>query len=200
MKKHPLTATGLRIILSISLFLIAAIGATLFSVANKTLKGVAIDTSHTVADASAGQANLQNLQKLEENLKTKQAIVDRAANIVAESRSYEYQNQIINDLNDYAKRAGVSILTIDFSGGNPTGAPTTPTTPAPVPSTTVNGVKSTSVAITLKNPVDYYAVLRFVKSIEQNLTKMQISNIGLSKNTDGNGVSTDALNIEVYIK
>jgi len=199
MKKHPLTATGLRLMLSISLFLTAAIGITVASVADKTLKGVAVDTSHTVADATASQNNLQNLQKLQQDLKTKQDVVTRAASIVAESRSYEYQNQIINDLNDYAARAGLGIVNIDFSSGQL--GTTAPSTAVPVPATpAINGVKSTSVSITLKSPFDYGNMLRFIKSIEQNLTKMQISNIGLSKSPEGNGISSDVLNIEVYIK
>lgn len=200
MKKHALTATSLRLILSISLLVIAGLGILLFSLSQRTLKNVAIDVSHTVADADASQNNLQNLQRLKNNLASKHDIVQRAESIVAESRSYEYQNQIINDLNDYAARAGLSIVNIDFTGGETgTAAPTTTPGAAPAaPSTTVNGVKSTFVSIALKNPVDYTGVLRFLQSVEQNLTKMQIANVGLSKTEDG--ISSDVLNIEVYIK
>lgn len=199
MKKSQLTATGLRLILTISLFAIAGIGIATFSIANKTLKKAATDTSHAVADAEASQNNLQNLQKLEQDLVAKKDVVQRAASIVAESRSYEYQNQIINDLNDYAARAGLSITNINFAAAA-TGSGGAAATPAP-PVASVNGVKSTSASITLKNPVDYASLLRFIKSIEQNLTKMQISSIGLSKGADGQpNVSSDTLNIEVYIK
>ena len=44
------------------------------------------------------------------------------------------------------------------------------------------------------------SMLRFVKSIEQNLTKMQISKIGLSKDANSNNVTSDVLTIEVYIR
>lgn len=201
MKKGTLTATVLRLILTISLFAIGGIGVAVFSIADKTLKGTAVATSHSVADASASQNNLQNLQKLQQDLINKKDVVTRAESIVAESRSYQYQNQIINDLNGYASRAGLSIITIDFgAAGTGAGKATTPTTPAPS-TTAVNGVKSTFVSITLKNPVDYINMLKFIKSIEQNLTKMQISSIGLSQSADGKpGVSSDVLSIEVYIK
>lgn len=199
MKKHPLTATSLRLILSISLLAIVGLGIALFSLSHRTLKNVAIDVSHTVADADASQNNLQNLQNLKRDLASKQDIVKRAESIVAESRSYEYQNQIINDLNDYAARAGLSITNIDFTGNQTSGSTPTPGVAPTTPSTTVNGVKSTIVSVALKNPVDYTGVLRFLKSVEQNLTKMQIANVGLSKADDG-GISSDVLNIEVYIK
>jgi len=200
-KKRQLTATALRLILTTSLFATAGIGIAVFSIADKTLKDTAVATSHSVADASASQNNLQNLQKLQQDLINKKDVVTRAESIVAESRSYEYQNQIINDLNDYAARAKLSITNITFNAAAAAGgAATTPATPAPS-TTIVNGVKSTSVSITLKNPVDYISMLKFIKSIEQNLTKMQISNIALSQSTDGQpGISSDTLNIEVYIK
>jgi hypothetical protein len=201
MKKRQLTATALRLILTISLFATGGIGIAVFSIADKTLKGTAVATSHSVADASASQNNLQNLQKLQQDLINKKDVVTRAASIVAESQSYEYQNQIINDLNDYAARAKLSITNITFNAAAAAGGTTaTPATPAPS-TTIVNGVKSTSVSITLKNPVDYVSMLKFIKSIEQNLTKMQISSIALSQSTDGQpGISSDTLNIEVYIK
>jgi hypothetical protein len=199
MKKHPLTATSLRLMLSISLLLIAVLGVVLFSLANKQLKSVAVDVSHTVADSNASQSNLQNLQKIKQYLALKQDVVQRAESIVAESRSYEYQNQIINDLNDYAARAGLGITSIDFTGA--TAGATTPGTAAPTaPSTVVNGVKSTFVSVTLKNPVDYVGVLRFLKSVEQNLTKMQVTNVGLSKTENSSGISSNVLNIEVFVK
>jgi len=202
MKKAPLTAASLRLILSIFLLVIIALGVFLFSFAYSKLKETAVDVSHSVADANSSRDNLQNLQRLKQDLAAQQDIVMRTQNIVAESRSYEYQNQIINDLNDYAARAGLSITTIDFSSaGGGTGATATPGTTTPTtPSTTINGVKSTFVSITLKNPVDYTALLRFLKSIEQNLTKMQIANIGLSKSENSSSVSSNVLNIEVYIK
>ena len=201
MKKRQLTATGLRLILTIGLFGVAAIGIAVFSIADKMLRNTATATSHSVADASASQNNLQNLQKLQQDLIQKQDVVQRAASIVADSKSYEYQNQIINDLNDYASRAGLSIVSINFDTGAASGT-TKPGGPSatPAPTTVVGGVKSTSASITLKNPVDYVSMLKFIKSIEQNLTKMQISSIGLSQGADGKGVTSDTLNIEVYIK
>lgn len=201
MKKFVITATSLRLVLSISLFVVAGLGVALFSLAYSSLKNVAVDVSHSVADANASRDNLQNLQKLKRDLASKEEVVKRAESIVAESRSYEYQNQIINDLNDYAARAGLNITTIDFT--NSQDGSTTPATPGvtpAAPSTTINGVKSTFVSITLKNPVDYASVLRFLKSIEQNLTKMQVANVGLSKDQDSSGISSNVLNIEVYIK
>jgi len=196
MRKLQLTPTNLRIMLSISMFLIIVVAGILASISYTGLRDVAQDVSHTSLDASAGQDNIRALQQIQEKLEQDKDIVERANSIVAESKSYQYQDQILADLNDYAARAGVGITNIDFSATTTTDPGTQPATPAlPVPA----GVKSTSVSVTLKNPVDYNALLRFLNSIEQNLTKMQISRVNLASSDDGS-ISTEALTIEVYIR
>ncbi len=202
--RKPLTATALRLILTGSLLLIAGITAGGFYFFNSQLQTVASSVSRASADARASQDNLQTLQKIQKDLRQNQDVVQRATSIVAESQSYRYQDQIVTDLNGYATRAGISIVTIDFSvaGGSAstalggakaaTPAPTT-TTPAPA------GAKATSASITINSPVDYYSLLRFIRSIEQNLTKMQISKVALTKGTSGSSVTSEAFTIEVYI-
>ena len=196
-KNHPLTATMLRAILSMSMFIVALLGGVGFYFANSKLKDFAVEVSHTAADANASRDNLQNLQRIRDYLKEKQTIVQRTNSIVADSQSYQYQNQIITDLNNYASKAGISITNINFASTQQQAAPSQPATPA-IP--TPVGVKSTSVSVTLKNPVDYLSLLKFIKSTEQNLTKMQVSKINLSKDAGKNTVTSDVLTIEVYIR
>lgn len=207
MKASQLTATKLRIVLSISLFLIVAVAITIFYFANSKLKEVATTVSHTIADSTASQSNLQILQQLEKRLAEEKETVERVNGIVADSQSYQYQNQILHDLNTYASQAGITISNLDFSAGNTASTPSTAAPAAPAAGApaapiapTPSGVKSTTVSVTLVNPIEYTALLRFIKSIEQNLTKMQISKISLSKGTEPNQVTSDSLTIEVYIR
>jgi hypothetical protein len=206
MKKSQFTPATLRLVLSVSLAL-AIIGAgVIFTLVSSQLKDVATTVSHKVADAEASRNNLTNLRKIEKFLEDNKEAVTRANEIVAESKSYEYQNQIINDLKTYAAASGVSIKSFDFAAGNSA----TPTTPAPAASAAapIEGaaapaaptLKSTTVSITLDNPIGYNNLLRFVKAIEQNLTKMQVSAITMSKGASNTQVTTDALSIEVYIR
>ena len=199
MKNFKLTPTNLRIMLSISMFVIIAIATGLATLSYNGLKDVAVDVSHTSQDASASQNDLRTLQQIQEELEDNKEVVDRANSIVAESKSYQYQDQIIADLNDYANRAGVGITNIDFSSTATTTNPTNPQTPSS-PSLSVPGVKSTSVSVTLKNPLNYTALLHFLHSIEQNLTKMQISKVSLTKDAASGNVASEALTIEVYIR
>lgn len=198
-KRKALTATTLRMYLSLSLFAITLIAGGALYFINEQLRTYAVEVSKVTAESNSSQNNVQALQKVQEELEKNKEVKERARNIVADNQSYQYQNQIITDLNGYAKKAGVTITNIDFSAGS-TATPTTPTTPksgttAPAPS----GVKSTSASITLKNPVSYTRLLRFIKSIEDNLTKMQISRVGLARGAD-NQITSEALSIEVYIR
>jgi uncharacterized protein (UPF0333 family) len=186
------TATQLRMILSLSLVAIILIAGIVFYFAESQLRQVATDVSHTVVDAEASQNNVTTLEKIKDILEKEKDVVARAQSIVADSQKYQYQDQIITDLNQFAERTNVSITNVDFTAT----AATTPT-----PTAAPSGLKTTSVVITLKTPVDYNNLLRFIESIEQNLTKMQISKVSLSRDASGgNNVTSDALTIEVYIR
>lgn len=195
MKKYPLTATRLRIILSVSMFVTIAIATAIAWLAYAQLRGLAVDVSHTTLDANASQNNIQTLQRIQQKLAGEKDVIERARGIVADSQTYQYQDQIINDLQKYAAKAGVAITNLDFTASTTTTAP-----PAAGTAVAPAGVKSTSASITLKTPIDYDALLRFLRSIEQNLTKMQISRISLSKGTTGSEVLSEVLTIEVYIR
>lgn len=204
-KSKPVTASTLRLILFTLLFGVAIITSlTIKYVIDSQLRPFAIDVSHTIVDANSSQDNVQKLQKIQKSLIENQDAISRASSIVADSQSYQYQDQIITDINDYATQAGISITNIDFTsgaassssgGGGSSSTSKSVVSPTPAPS----GVKSTSISVTMRNPVNYNSFLRFLKSIEQNLTKMQISRIGLSKSSDGT-ISSDVLTIEVYVR
>lgn len=198
-KGRPFTATQLRLLLSVSMFAIAALAGVGFVFVNSQLKEYAIQVSHVAADANASRDNLQNLQTIEKQLEEDQGIVQKTNSIVAESQSYQYQDQIITDINNYASRAGIGITDINFS--SQTSSTTTPGASTPTPQPVVpSGVKSSSVAITLKNPVNYENLLRLLRSIEQNLTKMQVSRINLSRDASTGGVTSDVLTLQVYVR
>lgn len=197
--KHQITATQLRLILIISMFLIAVLAAVGFSFVNSSLKSFAIEVSRVAADAEAGRNNVQSLQQVQKQLEKDADIVQKTNSIVAESQSYQYQDQIITDINNYASRAGIAITDINFaaiaqSGSSAGGSTQTPAAPLP------SGLKSSPISITLKNPVNYNNLLKFIKSIEQNLTKMQVARVNLSKDSSNGAVNSDALTLQVYVR
>lgn len=190
--KRRFSATSLRLTLSLSLLVIMIITGVSVHLAGDWLHSLATDVSHASADAQASHTTISTLQRLQEELAANQAVIDRASNIVAESKSYQYQDEIIHDLNNYAASAGITITNFNFNS-EPTEGSGSTGVQAPT------GINSTMVAVSIQNPVSYDNLLRLFHSIEQNLTKMQITNIALTKDT-GDAISSSDLVIEVYIR
>lgn len=192
---NRLTATRLRMILSGSIVVIAIIISIGFYFMQSYLYTFAVDVSHKTEDASTSGNDIATWQRLKQQLSEEEATIQRTASIVADSKSYEYQDQIIQELNTYAARAGIGITSFTFasSGASSAGAAATA-----VP--TISGIKSTTVSIALTSPTKYKSLMTFVHSIEQNLTKMQLGSIALSKGRMADEVSINTLELEVYIK
>lgn len=205
MKNIKLTAVSLRLILSVTLFVIAGLIIAAVWLSTSKLKEYATQVNQISSEATASQDSVQTLQKTKQELDAQKDIVAKAASIVADSQGYKYQDQIIKDLNAYASASGLTIT--NFSFASTAATPAAPAAPAAsggaaatTPAATVpSGVKSTSASITLKAPINYVNLLQFIHSIEQNLTKMQISRVSLTKGATPSEVNTDTLEIQVYI-
>lgn len=220
MKSSSLTPTRLRLVLVGSMFALVIIGAVLFTLGYQKIKDYSASTRTVAAQAQASNSSVQNLINLKKQLEENAEVRERASMIVSESKtyiyedkvvkdSYNYQDQIINDIGRFAGSAGITVTNITFSdvgaGGSAasttpvaaTTAPSQPTTGAPA------GVKTTTAAVTVKNPVNYNKMLAFIHSIEENLFTMRIAQVSLSKSVDANSpndVTSDVFNIEVYLR
>ena len=106
----------------------------------------------------------------------------------------------------YAQKAGITISGYTF--GAAAGAVTAPT-PAPaaadgsgaaIPATPAAAPKSITASINVKSPTSYAKLMSFVHLVEQNLTKMQLSGISMTKEETAGQVTVSALNLEVYIR
>ena len=206
-KKFTLTATNLRIILAVSLVVITAIGAGGFTLAYNWLDGFAADASTVASHAAASESELQELSQTEKMLKTQHHAVERASKIAAESKSYQYQDQIINDLNDFARKAGITIADITFADNNAKGSSSSSSSSSNKTGTslpTIAGLKATTASVTVKNPVEYRKLLTFMYLVEQSLTKMRIANVDLSRSTaqgqPPDSITSNTLTIEVYLR
>lgn len=205
MKTKGLTPTKLRVILSLGMFVIAGAGVGLFTVAYGQLSQAASNVSKTATDEVASRNSLKILQNTQAELNKQREIIARIDSIAANSQSYSYQNQIIGDMSTYAARAGITITNIDFASGSVSSAPAASTVPAaptipaaPAAGSTVGSTRTATIAVTLNNPVEYTKLLDFFNMIEQSTPKLQVSKVNLSK--VGGGVSSEVLNIEIYIR
>ena len=201
-----MTAQKLRTLLIVSIFLIVLLTAGLFVYARSILAGYAADVQKVSDTAASSSRNLSALNTLKTKLAEDKDAVERTNNLVAESRSYAYQDQIIKDLKTFASKSKVTISGFQFNneqaGATGTGAVASPNVTPPTDTSAVptNGLKTVSVSINLKSPMAYRDIMNFIHMIEQNLTKMQLTGVAFNKDTNSDNVTVNALTIEVYVR
>ena len=179
MKKSKMTASKLRGILSFLIVLTLGLSAAGFYYAQGWLSELAVSVSHTIADSTTSGNNVQALNKLQVELSSRQDIIARANNILTSRQTY--QTQAVGDLTAYARATGVSISNYTFPAS--TDSASTPTT---------------TITITLGNPVSYVSLLKFMKAIEGSLPKMQILNINIGRIAgDSQSVRVDQLTVAI---
>lgn len=205
---NNLSATNLRIVLTGSIVLFVILSAVGFWFFRSQLEVFAKDVQKANAAASVSTNDITRLKQLEEQLENDKVSVTRAERIVADSKSYQYQDQIVKDLTAYAKASGVTITNFSFSGqggdtsasGSTAATSDDGSTAAPAAAAPA-GLKTVSTSITVTSPVKYEALLRFIHAIERNLTKMQLTGVSLTRTpASADEVLVNPLTVEVYIR
>ncbi|HEY1085691.1 MAG TPA: hypothetical protein VGE34_03110 [Candidatus Saccharimonadales bacterium] len=215
MGEKKLSARLLNYILIACLLLIAVGSGTGFYFTQNILKEYATSASELTSKAAAGSENVAALSKIREYLATHQAQREKVKKIVGESAQYNYRDEVVKELSRFARESRVQITSINFSetasgqtapsSGSSAPAQSTPSATTPNPASGVSGqtapaVKSSTFNVAIKNPVNYRSLLTFISKIEQNVTKMQISQISLTTNSDNGQLSSESFNIEVYLR
>lgn len=196
--KKVLNASIARIVLSLLLLIIlsAMVGLVIF--AYSFLSKTSEEVGKMQTEAIAVDAKIQSLLASKSQLDRNSDTVTKAKNIVSESKLYQYQNQIIKDLNTYADRAGIPIKAFSFQNEPTTSAKTatsskrTPASPA--------GVKSTFVSIQLGDHIDYTKFLHFLSLIEKNVTRMQLLGVSISRGANNHEISIQSLEVKAYTR
>ncbi len=185
MKKSSMNATTLKAILGTSIVLIIGLASVGFYFAQDWLRAQAAEVSRAVADSNSSDSTIQSLNKLQQELSTRQDIISKTNTIMTSASSY--QTQAVEDLTTYATAAGITISNYAFPAAAATSAGST--------------VPLTQVTVTLTSPVAYSNLLKFMMAIEGNLPKMQITSVNLGRTTnDPTSVKIDQLTVAVYTR
>jgi len=196
--KKVLNASIARIVLSLLLLIIlsAMVGLVIF--AYSFLSKTSEEVGKMQTEAIAVDAKIQSLLASKSQLDRNSDTVKKAKNIVSESKLYQYQNQIIKDLNTYADRAGIPIKAFSFQNEPTTSAKTAKSSKRT--STSPAGVKSTFVSIQLGDHIDYTKFLHFLSLIEKNVTRMQLLGVSISRGANNHEISIQSLEVKVYTR
>ncbi len=193
-------------------FVVAVVGLILLLVGNfffvsKLLISQSRQADHTKIEAEVSNNDIKTIESAGRKMNADPDALKRAELIVAESKFYQYQDQIIKDLNGYGTFSGIAITGYNFSQTSAPAAtppssssPSSSATPSPTAQpATPTGVTSTTVNVTLEQQVDYTKFLIFLKLIERNVTRMQVTEISLTPNpVNPNQLVNPSLTIMVF--
>lgn len=170
-----------------------------FYFASQFLAATALETDYIRTDVAMSQDNVRKLQQLETQLALKRDSVSRARNLVGSMEGFDYQNRVVEDLTRYASLAGDNVKITNFTFTDPTKKAAAAATKKPI--VTIPGVRVLDATVTLNSPVDYLSFMRFLRAIEQNLTKMQVTGVDISPDSDDpRQISGPAINLQIYVR
>lgn len=210
-KSKNLSASIVEKLLIVSVLLLIVVLVVVITIMNGFLAEKAREVDHAQIDAKISDTDLENMKRAGIKLDREKAVVERTQKIVAESKLYLYQNEIINDFQAYAAGAGLKITGFTFSqnsstattstsGKTTTAASSTAATPSVGTSPQPKGVNSVQAIISF-DEANYGSMLKFIKRIEQNVTRMQITDLNLSpKPLAENTLANPTMTIRVYTR
>lgn len=204
MKDKNLKATTFRLILIsiLTVAILASIAATYFG--QSFLRANSESVIQAVSTEFSSKNRLEQLQKAEEELKKHSESIVKSKQIASSGEGFAYQQQLIDDINRYAARAGITVTGYSFSeGGAVAPATTTPAAPA-APGAGAGGpagMSKVSVSVSFISPIDYNTLMRFLTILETSLPKINAQSIQINRSeSNPNEVNMSSLNLEVYIK
>lgn len=195
MNTKNMSAALLEKLLLVLIVLILAVTIGIYYFLFGFVKSQADTAAESVAKADSSQKDIDDLNKSYKWLQANPETIDKTSKIVAQASSYQYQDQVINDIESYANQSGLNVISYRFSELSGTGsaasssaapassssssstassAATPPTAAAP------SGLTQASIDIGLETGISYRKLLQFIKRIEQSVTRLQINSINIS--------------------
>lgn len=186
------------------MLLMSFTAVAVFTYGKGIIAAYAQEVQASAIKAQESSSELDRLKATKIMLTSKQQTVQKTALLASESKQYVYQDKIISDITKYANDAGLTVTNITFTDVKAASVSAAP--PAANPATAgqnnnpPSNIKSRIASVSLASPVDYNKMLNFIHSIEQGVFRMRITNIGLSRSTDGGSTTSDVLTIEVFVR
>lgn len=185
MKSEEIKPKFLRNMLLVIVFVLLAVSGFGFYRAQDMISQLVIEANSAASRKSSLLTNNQETSSISD-AETKE-LADKANNLVYNAATL--QSALKNDLNIYANNSAIDINNISIQNNT-------------LESIYRNGVvKSEKVTVTLGSPLHFTSLMKFLKSIETNTPKIQITNLELT-NTNANigDVAVKPITMEVYVK
>lgn len=179
-------------LLAINVILVGCIVGVYFF-ATKYAKQKSTEIAVLKADIETNDQKLTSYKELESSLSKSKELEQIAKEVLPQDKN---QSVALNEIEEFAKNAGINIKQITFN--TPSGKATSgPTLTSP---SSLKGVSVLSVGVKA-DKMQYEQLLAFLKEVESNRRRMQVTSISLAPSTTSLGTLERAdLSIDVYLK
>ncbi len=198
-----LDAIIFRRILAATIVLIIALSGVGYYFLSSMLHQKTIETDHAKIDADLSHNDIEHLKALQQQLAQNADAVKRAEDIVGNVENYQYQDDFIRNINQLASETGVGVTGFTFPAtatvgpGASTSAPSASTGGIVLPA----GVKKLLVNINTVSPLPYENYLRFLRALELNLTRLQVTGVTLTPDgSNPKNITNSSIGVEVYVR
>lgn len=167
-----MTPRRMNRLLRVLLIAFIGIGVVGLYFANQKLTGIAKETAKLKADVSIGQQQLVAYQKTKDQVDALSYVSDLANKVLPADKD---QSAIVAEVSEFALRSGVTISQINFSDvAKPASSGVKKSLVIP------KGVSVIPVTVQLQAGAKYDNLLTFLKTLEDNRRKSQVTNITLT--------------------
>jgi Tfp pilus assembly protein PilO len=163
-----MTPSKLNLLLKVGLGLTIVCAGLGLYMADSRLAHVAKETSRLKAEVEVQQKQLTIYEATRTKIEDLSYVDDLADKVLPSTQD---QSLVVAEVSQFAVRSNLSVAQISF-----TEQPSTAKKPASAP----GGVTVTPLTVQLKAGARYDDLLNFLKQVEQNRRKMQVSDINLS--------------------
>lgn len=221
MKNKGMSASLVEKILILVVVVIFCATVAVYHFLSSFAKSQAVAANHSMITAQSSQKDIESLQKSYEWIQKNPDVVKKTGQVVADASEYKYQNQVIKDIESFAKQVDLNITKYTFSESSTSETATgsgASSAPAPSGSSDSGGVAATTappagaaasgppaglvettIDIGFDEEVPYTKALQFIKKIEQNVTRMQITSLSLAPVDDDPDKVTLSMTISIFI-
>lgn len=192
-----MTPKKTNLILKIILAVLALLVTAALYFANLTMTELAEHTSKLKADIEVTGQQLESYEITKAKVDELSYVKNLAQKILPES---ENQSAIVAELSEFAKRSNLATnsITFDTAAASTSSASSSDAAKTQKPP---SGVEIVPVTFVVENGARYDDLLSFLKYIERNRRKMQVTQISLTPSpTDGDVLDDVTLSINLFVK
>lgn len=168
---------------------------------NKTLTNIAVKTAHLKAEVEVGQEQIKTYQQTKVKVDSLSFVNDLANQVLPPD---EDQSTIVAEVSQFAVRTHLAVSAISFADNS---SPTSSSSGSSSKSDTKKGlaipkgVTAIPITVQLQPGAKYSDLLSFLKMIETNQRKMQVTNITLQPDAvDRSQLSQVSIAINLYAR